>query len=121
MQEKAFFIGFILFVLWIAGAAFVIYLWARLAQIEGGSFWRALVASLTSGFLLLVTVSIARGSIGANLSLWLAFYAVIALPVIKRVLRTTLAKAVVPWLGAALFLGVALLVWHLFPGILTVG
>lgn len=116
MQEKAFFIGLILFLLWIAGETVVIYLGARLARIESYSLPRAFVAAFVSGFGLLLAVSFARGSIGANLALWLAMYAVIALPVILLALRTSVVKAIVPWLTAVLCLGTAFFVWRLLPG-----
>jgi|GEM_PF-2518073 len=109
MQEKSFLIGFILFLLWIAGDTVVIYLGARLARIQRNSLPRSFVAALTSGFALLLAVSLMRDSIGANLPLWLAVYAVIAFPIIALSLRTSVAGAVVPWLLAVLCLGAALL------------
>lgn len=116
IQEIAFFIGLALFLLWIAGETAVIYLGARLACIEKLSLPRAFFAAITSGFALLLAVSFARDSVGASLPLWLAMYAVIALPVITLSFRTSVAKAVVPWLTAVLCLGTAFLAWWLLSG-----
>lgn len=116
MQEKAFFIGLAVFLVWIAGETVVIYFGARLARIESISLPRAFVAAFVSGFGLLLAVSFARGSIGASLLIWLAMYAAIALTVIALALRATVFKVIIPWLGAVLLLGAAFFVWRLLPG-----
>jgi hypothetical protein len=116
MQEKAFFIGLTVFLLWIAAETAVIYSGARLARIGGNSLPRAFLAALTSGFALLLVISFARDSVGASLPLWLAMYTVIVLPIIALCLRAGVFKVIVPWLGAVLLLGAAFLAWRLLPG-----
>ena len=117
MQEKAFFMGFILFFAWVAATTLAIHLGARFRRIEGNSPWRAFFAAFTSGFALLLAISFASGNpMGKNPVLWLVLYAVIALPVIMSALRTTFMKAAVPWIFAVLCLGASLLTWHFFSG-----
>ena len=70
MQEKQFFIGFILFFVWILASTLSIYLGARLAHIEKNTLWRSFFVAFVSGFLLLIVVSITRDTIGANLFVW---------------------------------------------------
>ena len=120
MQEKQFFIGFILFFVWILVSTLSIYLGARLAHIEKNTLWRSFFVAFVSGFLLLIVVSITRDTIGANLFIWFVLYAAIALPVIKWVIRTNFKKIVIPWIFAVLCLGIAFLIWHFLFGILSV-
>ncbi len=116
MQERAFFIGLTVFLLWIAAETAVIYFGARLGRIRATSLPRAFFAALTSGFALLLAVSFARDSVGASLPLWLAMYAVLALPIMALCLRTGVFTVIVPWLGAVLLLAAAFLAWRLLPG-----
>jgi hypothetical protein len=118
MQERAFFIGFILFFLWIFTTTFVLYLTTRKTHIEGNPLWRSFFGAFVSGFLLLIAVSVTRNSIGANLFIWFALYAVISFPVLQWALRINFTKAIIPWAGAVLCLGFAFLAWHFFADVL---
>lgn len=121
MQEDAFFVGFIIFFLWVLTAAFVIYIGARLAHIEGRSLWRAFFASLTSAFVTSIVVSMSQDSLRTSLLYWVGVYAAIAALVIKPVLRTTLRRAAVSWLLSLVLVAVEFLVWHFFFGVPSIG
>ncbi len=118
MEEKQFFIGFILFFVWILASTLSIYLGARLAHIEKNTLWRSFFVAFVSGFLLLFVFSITGDTIGTNLLIWVVLYAAIALPILKWVIRTTFKKIVIPWIFTVLCLGIAFLIRHFLLGIL---
>jgi hypothetical protein len=94
---------------------------ARLAHVEGRSLWRAFFTALTTAFASVIIISMSAERFERNWLYWSAVYTVVAALIVKPALRTTVKKALLPWLFSVLFVAAVFVMRYFFLGVPAAG